>query len=258
MIVITLLIMCFRLYSSINKIYTMADPGVQKEINTPYNKPMLKPGTYVDLIGHSKSESIDIGYAITGELYPWGRVRISRNDSVLITGSDSLVELRFQLPGAFMSLSGIWRGDNSRLAVFGEKETFIEGIPGNKDKTWGNSILGMSSEVDEADPYFDIIIPINPIEVNSTFDERKMNVHAEMDIYFPAPTGAASYNNISKKLVHEFKILVLTPEEANEYHLIKKEYFQSRLIRLLLIWGAIICGEFLLLLLTNFLSRILK
>jgi len=244
--VITIIIMPFRIYSSLYPISSMTSPRVQTDLEAPFNHPLLRTASQINLMRTpSLGLRFDLGYAITGELKGWNVISLPEGSSAVIAYENEPTKLRFNF-SKFDAFGGHWRSEEVRFITTGAIDQTILGEPGQKEKKWGGP-LGISSNLREVSPDFSVFVPVNEIDLNDDISDRQLSILVEMDIEYPSYSGASAYKDYQGTMVHTFNLTVLTPDEFVEYQAVKKAYFLSQLFRVLLTWGAILLGEYILL-----------
>lgn len=236
-IALVIIVMPFRIYSSLNALSSMTADRVQQDLDAPFNVPALRSSSTTQLIRNIPRKSFDIGYAITGRLWGWNDAVLNEGASAVISYSNSPVQIRFRFPHAFQTLGGNWRGGAARLITTGAMDFVVTGIPGNPDGRWGGA-FGVSSELKYASPYFDIEIPFDTINNADDIDGRKLSIVVELDIEYPTYSSSSAYEDRSRTLTHNFEVTVLTPDEASEYESVRKGYLLRQMPLVVLIWLA--------------------
>lgn len=81
-ILITVVVMAFRVLSGPEAASSMTGPGAQTDLDPPYNLPMPEPGSSTDLVEILPTTSFDTDHTITGQLRDGGTESLSANRSV--------------------------------------------------------------------------------------------------------------------------------------------------------------------------------
>jgi hypothetical protein len=247
---ITIIVLPFRSYSSSNALASMTSPRVKLDLDPPYNVPLLQTDSTIKLERELTGIHIDLGVAITGDLYGWAHPSIAEGDAVLIPYQDSPINVRIQFAQGFETLGGNWRGEGARLITTGALEGTIEGTPGNQDKTWGGA-FGVSSDLKKVSPYFDIDLPLDKINPQDELIQRKISVEVELDIAYPSIAGTSTYEDRFGTLRHHFDMTVLTSDEVSEYQDIRGAYLARHVPLIILAWVGVLGVEILILLLVR-------
>lgn len=246
--VITMIIMPFRIYSSLYAISSMTSPRVKSDLDAPFNQPLLRTPSEIYLERNIQTGiSIDLSYVITGELKGWNVIKLPEGSSAVIAYDNEPTKLRFNF-SQFETLGGHWRSEEVRFITTGAIDQTMIGEPERKEKKWGGA-FGISSNLKKVSPNFSVVVPINEIDVNGDISDRQLSILVEMDVEYPIISGASTYEDHQGTMDHTFNLTVLTPDEFAEYQAVKQAYFLRQLFRVLSTWVVILLGEYILLLL---------
>jgi hypothetical protein len=244
--VITIIIMPFRIYSSLYEISSMTSPRVKSDLDAPFNQPLLRTSSRIYLERNiQKGISIDLGYLIIGELKSWNVIKLPEGSSAVIAYDNEPTKLRFNF-SQFETLGGHWRSEEVRFITTGAIDQNMIGETKRKEKKWGGA-FGVSSHFREVSPNFSVVVPINEIDVNGDISDRQLSILVEMDVEYPTMSGVSTYKDHQGTMDHTFNLTVLTPDEFAEYQAVKQAYFLRQLFRVLSIWVVILLGGCILL-----------
>lgn len=230
-----------RMYSILNDATVKAPLGIESQMGSSFNYPMIKPESTIELTRKKPGFEFDLIYSITGPLRSWGAMELFPNKKVLIPYSDSPLELNFKFCDWFTALAELWRGEAAWIETKGYVERKWTGEPGNKDKKWDSSV---SAKWYETSPYFDISLPFDSVNTTEQIDNRRILVNVGMTVTYPISTSAGGFENRTTGLNYQFEALLLSPEETTQYEKIRKEYRSKISKRTFLIYGTIFIAPF--------------
>ena len=214
--------------SRFGQIYQLqADPGVEGR-NPPYDRPLVD-GDTLRLVEKDRFR-LDF----------W-RLEIANGDSVLIAHPGQPIALRIYYPGYVKAVDGRWRGEKASVNVLGGLEMELIGQPGNPDVHWGTTLPG---GLESITPYFDVSLPIQKVDLTAPWEQRILQINTQFLVDYPKSLSGPGFTNSWISIKHEFELVVLAPEEMEEYRAIRNKERLGRGVPLLL--GGIALGLLLL------------
>ncbi len=146
------------------------------------------------------------------------KVYVENGQRVLVAGSDQPLKLRIYFVGYDISIEEYWRGKEASLFIQGGLDTELAGYPGNMNTQWGDSL---SDKYKDISPYFDVTLPIQEIDLSIPWQERVLQVNAKIIYLRPVKSNVGIFKNHTNELDHTFELAVLTPDEVEEYLVVR-------------------------------------
>jgi len=210
--------------SEFGEIYQLqADPDVEGR-SPPYDRPFVA-GDSLRLV---EKERFRLDF--------W-QLEIANGGSVLIAVPNQPIGLRIYYPGYLKAVSGYWRGEKAAVTIWGCLELDLIGQPGNPDFSWGTTLQKGAKAIT---PYFDMLLPIDEIDLSVPWEQRVMRVSTQFTVEYPQALDIAGFRDSYETIKHDFELVILVPDEVEEYLVVRRDERLRRGLPLLL--GGIALG----------------